>query len=326
MDDIVLAGENETRIQEVKQMLASKFDIKDLGKLTYFLGMSVVQDQGELTTWIAQPAYIKKLLEKQGLGDSKPVGTPVDPGSHLLKATEDEEAVDQQLYQSLVGSLMYLSVCTRPDIAYAVSTLARFSNKPNRSHWTAAKRVLRYLRGTDDYGIAFTKSDSGECMGYSDADWAGDQEDRRSTSGYLFLMTGGPVSWKSRKQESVALSTAEAEYIALSSAAQETVWLRRLITELGSELEGPTTLMEDNQSAIAMAKNPQFHGRAKHIDIRHHFIREKVNGGDIKLIYCPTGDMIADMLTKGLNRHQLKNLMARAGVRPLEELNTRSRV
>ena len=326
VDDIVLAGENETRIQEVKQMLASKFDIMDLGKLTYFLGMSVVQDQEELTTWIAQPAYIKKLLEKQEMGDSKPVGTPVDPGSHLLKATEDEEAMDQQLYQSLVGSLMYLSVCTRPDIAYAVSTLARFSNKPNRSHWTAAKRVLRYLRGTDDYGIAFTKSDSGECMGYSNADWAGDQEDRRSTSGYLFLMTGGPVSWKSRKQESVALSTAEAEYIALSSAAQETVWLRRLITELGSELEGPTTLMEDNQSAIAMAKNPQFHGRAKHIDIRHHFIREKVNGGDIKLIYCPTGDMIADMLTKGLNRHQLKNLMARAGVRPLEELNTRSRV
>ena len=186
VDDIVLAGENETRIKEVKEMLASQFDIKDLGILTYFLGMSVIQDQRELTTLMGQPAYIKKLLEKYKMSDSKPVGTPVDPGSHLLKATEDEEALEQQLYQSLVGSLMYLSVYTRPNLAYAVNTLARFSSKPNRSHWIAAKRVLRYLRGTANYGIAFTKSESGECLGYSDADWAGDQEDRRSTSGYLF--------------------------------------------------------------------------------------------------------------------------------------------
>ena len=129
-------------------------------------------------------------------------------------------------------------------------------------------------------------------------------------------MSGGPVSWKSRKREIVALSTAEAEYIALSSAAQETVWIRRLITELGNEPEEPTTLMEDNQSAIAMTKNPQFHGRAKHIDICHHFIREKVNGGDIKLVYCPMSEIVADMLTKGL-----KNLMDRAGVRSLQVLN-----
>ena len=117
-----------------------------------------------------------------------------------MKASDDEDAVEQQLYQSLVGSLMYLSVCTRPDLAYAVGILARFSSKPNRSHWTAAKRVLRYLKGTANHGIAFTKSESGECLGYSDADWAGDQEDRKSTSGYLFQMAGGPVSWKSRKQ------------------------------------------------------------------------------------------------------------------------------
>ena len=212
VDDIVLAGRDEARIQEVKQMLARKFDIKDLGRLTHFLGMSVVQDQGALTTWIGQPAYTKKLLGKQKMGDCKPVGTPVSPGSHLVKATDDEDAVEQQLYQSLVGSLMYLSVCTRPDLAYAVGILARFSSKPNRSHWTAAKRVLRYLKGTANHGIAFTKSESGECLGYSDADWAGDQEDRKSTSGYLFQMAGGPVSWKSRKQDSVALSTAEAEY------------------------------------------------------------------------------------------------------------------
>lgn len=307
-------------------MLASRFDIKDLGRLSYFLGMSVIQDREEHTTWMGQPAYVEKLLVRQKMDDCKPVGTPVDPGSHLMKATEDEEALEQQKYQSLVGSLMYLSTSTRPDLAYAVGTLARFSSKPNRSHWTAAKRVLRYLRGTKNHGIVFTESESVECLGYSDADWAGDREDRRSTSGYLFLMAGGPVSWKSRKQGTVALSTAEAEYIALSSAAQETVWLRRLVSELGNKPEKPTVLMEDNQSAIAMARNPQFHGRAKHIDIRHHFIRERVNEGDIKLVYCPTGDMIADMLTKGINQHQLKNLMDRAGVRSLEEQNLGSRV
>ena len=161
--------------------------------------MSVVQKQEEFTTWMGQPAYIEKLLKKQKMSDSKPVVTPVDPGNHLLKATEDEEAVEQQQYQSLIGSLMYLSVCTRPDIAYVVSTLARFSSKPNKSHWTAAKRVPRYLKGTADYGISFTKSESAECIGYSDADWAGDREDRRSTSSYLFQIAGGPVSWKSQK-------------------------------------------------------------------------------------------------------------------------------
>ena len=207
VDDIVLAEKSEARIQEVKRMLASQFDIKDLGKLNYFLGISVVQDLGAHTTWMGQPAYIQKLLKKQKMSDCKPVGTPVDPGSHLVKATDDDEALDQQRYQSLVGSLMYLAVCTRPDLAYAVNTLARFSSKPNRIHWVAAKRVLRYLKGTASHGIVFTKSDSGECLGYSDADWAGDQEDRRSTSGYLFQMAGGPVSWKSRKQDSVALST-----------------------------------------------------------------------------------------------------------------------
>ncbi len=284
---------------------------------TYFLGISVMQNQDELTTWMGQPAYVRKVLEKWKMSDSKPVGTPVSPGSYLMKAAEDEEAMEQQQYQSLVGSLMYLSVCTRPDIAYAVSYLARFCSKPNRSHWTAAKRVLRYLKGTTDYGICFMKSESDKCIGFSDADWAGDQQDRTSTSGYLYKLAGGPVSWKSQRQGCVALSTAEAEYMALSCAAQETIWLRRLLFELGCELEGPTVLMEDNQSSIAMANNPQFHGRAKHIDIRHHFIREKVSQGDVTLTYCPTGDMVADMLTKGVNQHRLKSLMELAGIKPV---------
>ena len=153
-----------------------------------------------------------------------------------------------------------------------------------------------------------------ECIGFSDADWAGDINDRKSTSGYLFQLSGGAVTWKSKKQGCVALSTAEAEYIALSSAAQESVWLRQLTTELGSSPKTPTTIFEDNQSAIAMTKNPQFHGRAKHIDTKYHFIREQVNCGNIKLEYCLTEEMTADMFTKGLYREHFCKLRDKAGI------------
>ena len=153
VDDMILAGKDETEMKRVKEELSSKFDIKDLGKLSYFLGMSIIQNQEEKKTWMGQPTYTEKLLSKMGMSDCKPVSTPVNPRNHLVKAAENEEAVDQQSYQSLAGSLMYLATCTRPDIAYAVGTLARFSSKPNQSHWTAIKRVLRYLKGTSNLGI-----------------------------------------------------------------------------------------------------------------------------------------------------------------------------
>ena len=312
VDDIILAGKDKSRMEEVKRELSSKFDIKDLGLLSYFLGMSVVQKLEEKMTWMGQPAYVQKLLLNTGMSDCKPVKTPVDPGQRLVKASEDEEALDQSLYQSVVGSLMYLATCTRPDIAYAVGMLARFSSKPNRSHWIAVKRVLRYLRGTSDLGILY-RGDSG-ILGYSDADWAGDPDDRKSTSGYMFLIAEGPVSWKSRKQSTVALSTAEAEYVALSTAVQECVWMRRLLSELGNQPDGPTTILEDNQSSIVMARNPQFHGRAKHIDIKHHFVRELVSNGSVELQYCPTSEMLADVLTKGLAQQQFSTLRRKAGI------------
>ena len=153
-----------------------------------------------------------------------------------------------------------------------------------------------------------------KCIGYSDADWAGDISDRKSTSGYIFMLSGGAISWSSRKQKCVALSTAEAEYVALSSAVQECIWLRQLEAELGNATEGPSLILEDNQSAIAMAKNLQYHGHAKHIDIRHHFVREQVALGNIELQYCSTTDMTADMLTKGLNREQFCKLRKETGI------------
>ena len=176
------------------------------------------------------------------------------------------------------------------------------------------KRIMRYLKGTVKLGLLYSKDGSRKCIGYSDADWAGDIDDRKSTSGYLFQVSGAAVSWRSKKQSCVALSTAEAKYMALSSAAQEAAWMRQLTTDLRSSANGTTTIFEHNQSAISMANNPQFHGRAKHIAIKHHFIREQVADGNIELKYCPTEDMIADMLTKGLQRERFVKLRQSAGV------------
>ena len=182
------------------------------------------------------------------------------------------------------------------------------------------KRILRYLKGTADHGLAFTPNASGDCVGYSDADWGGDLNDRKSTSGYLFLISGGAVSWRSKKQTCVALSTAEAEYVALASAAQEATWIRQLTAVLENRQQETVTVFEDNQSAICMTKNPQFHGRSKHISIKYHFIRDQVNEGIVKLEYCPTKEMVADMMTKGLPKEQFVKLRSLAGVTTLLEL------
>ena len=207
-----------------------------------------------------------------------------------------------------VGSLQYLSTMTRPDITFAVANVAKYCSEPMKEHWTAVKMIMRYLKGTHNFSLLYKKSNSNSFIGFSDSDWAGNLDDRRSTSGYIFQVASTAVSWKSRKQSCVALSTAEAEYIALSQAAKEAIWLRQLNTDLQGESSEPTVLYEDNQAAICLSKNPQCHGRSKHIDIRYHFIREQVTNWTIELKYCETGNMVADMLTKGLGKERFKKL------------------
>ncbi len=212
-DRIVVTGNREFSPLTTQALIS-----QHLQKLSYFLGISVIQNQEEKETCMGQPTYTEKLLTKMGMNDCKPVKTPADPGNHLVKATEEEMALDQQLYQFMVGSLLYLATCTTPaDIAYAVGTLARFSSKLNKTHWTTAKRVLRYLKGTPNHGIIFR----GKCTGYSDA---------KTESQCQAFCSRLPEDW-SKKQDTVALQTAEAEYVALSSAAQESVWMRRLNTQ-----------------------------------------------------------------------------------------------
>lgn len=255
-------------------------------------------------------------MEKTGMSDCKPTDTPMETNLKLLKAKESDLPVKQAEYRSVVGGLLYLAVRTRPDIAFVVAAVAKFTSHPTQEHWTAVKRILRYLKGSQDVGIMYASGNLTDIIGYCDADWAGDPEDRRSTSGYMFLLAGGPITWRSQKQKSVALSTAEAEYMALSSASQEVIWLRNLMLSCGQVLEKPTIIYEDNLPAIGLAKNPQFHGRAKHISIRYHFTREQVLEGTLELNYCKTDEMIADMLTKPLPKPKLSKLSQMSNLIP----------
>ena len=235
------------------------------------------------------------LLEKYGMTECKPLSTPL---SQAIKLTKDGEPLDTSIYgySQLIGSLMYLSVCTRPDISQAVGALARYMSAPTTTHWQAAKGVLRYIVGTTNYGITFGGRD---LEAYCDADFAGDLDTRRSTTGYVFILGGGAISWSSRLQPTVAASTTEAEYMAAAYAIKEGLWLKTLLSEIG--LDASTMpIHADNQGAIKLLKNPVFSMRSKHIDVIHHFARERVARKDVSFKYIPTTEMVADALTKSL--------------------------
>ena len=220
------------------------------------------------------------------------------------------------MYQSVVRKLLYLSSWCRPDIAFAVCNIAKYTTQPTDQHWKAVKHILRYLAGTVNYGLLYRRDNPIECYGYSDADFAEDLDDRKSTSGYIFKIGGAPVIRKCCKQSCVALTTTESEYMALSSAAQESIWMRRLVSELKRETAKPMTIYEDNQVAICL---PQYHGRNKHIDIKHHFIRDKVKNGSIEVKYCKTEEMIANMMTRGLYSERFVKLRKMAGITEMKQ-------
>lgn len=314
VDDIILAGRSDERMSRIKKALSEKFKLKDLGEMNHFLGVKVVQDPKEEVIWIGQPLYTDSILEKFGMSDAKPISTPVAVNTKLMLGTEDSEYFDKPTYQSAVGCLLYLATKTRPDITFAVSQVARFTSNPTQQHWTAVKRIFRYLKGTSHYGLVYRKGDSTKIYGYSDADWGGDCNDFKSTSGYIFQMSGTAVSWRTNKQTCVALSTAEAEYMALASAAQEAVWMRQLSLDMQLDISEPTIIFEDNQAAICMSRNPQFHGRTKHIGIKYHYVREQVSKSTIELRYCRTDNMIADIFTKGLSQEKFIKLRSMCGI------------
>ncbi|GBN59582.1 Retrovirus-related Pol polyprotein from transposon TNT 1-94 [Araneus ventricosus] len=319
VDDLICCTTNVNLYLEFKNFLSNGFAIKDLGKLSFCLGIEFSQNvkNGQIT--MSQSKYIENVLEKFNMQDAKTVKTPLDPSVKLTKEmcpkTEAEKAeMSLYPYRSLIGSLMYLAICTRPDICHTVSYLSQFNENAGMPHWTAAKRVLKYLKGTKNRGLTFRPTKK-PLVGYADADWASDITDRKSYSGCVLKFADGAISWESKKQHCVALSSTEAEYIALSECAKEIVYLRRFLNELYESVdETPTVLFSDSQAAQKLVQNPIFHSRTKHIDIRCHYIREVYERGEIKIHYIPTDKMAADILTKTLTFQKHDNCCKLIGV------------
>jgi hypothetical protein len=282
---------------------------------------------------IDQSTYIKDILLRFGMEDSKAVSTPLATGTKLVRTEDslngDKSASDiQPLYQSIVGSLMYAMLCTRPDIAYTVQQLSQFASDPSPIHLQAAKRALRYLQGSQGLHLTYkynggATGTTGAIQSYSDVNLAAD-EDRKSISGYVFTLAGSPISWQAKKQSTIALSTAEAEYAALTQATKEAIWLQNLLKDLGMSKYAPRIINVDNQGTITLAENPIHHARTKHLDIQLQFVRDHIERNTVKLQYCPTDDMLADIMTKALARDRHAKLCMLIGMNDLMENTTPS--
>jgi hypothetical protein len=282
----------------------------DLGLMTYFLGMEIKQGKDEV--FICQKKYAKEILKKFKLEECREMNTPMNSKEKLCKE-DGTEKIDQVYFRSLVGCLMYLTA-TRPDILNAVSILSRFMHCASEWHLKAAKRVLRYVKGTCDFGIKFTKSKEFKLVGFSDSDWGGSTDDMKSTSGYCFTLGSGVFSWSSKKQETVAQSTTEAEFVAATAAVNQAMWLRKILSDLHLDHKEDTKIFVDNQAAIAISHNPVFHGKTKHFNIKLFFLREVQKDGVVTLVYCKTEEQIADLFTKPLPVSKFQDLRSKLGV------------
>jgi hypothetical protein len=303
---MLIAAKDKTHIGEIKSQLKLEFDMKDMGVARKILGMEISRDRKEGKLWLSQENYVLKVLERFNMKEARPVSTPLAGHFKLSseqcpKSPEEKEEMSRVPYASAVGSLMYAMVCTRPDLAHAVSLVSRFMSDPGKQHWEAVKWILRYLRGTAKVGLLFQGLEEGEpkvLQGYVDADYAGDLDQRRSITGYVFMVAGCIISWKAELQDTVALSTTEAEYMAAVEAAKEALWLQGLVDTFGVKQE-EVKIHCDSQSAIHLAKDQRYHKRTKHIDIRYHKIREWIlEKKVIELVKISTKKNPADMMTK----------------------------
>ena len=321
VDDILLAGSDMEMINATKRWLSSVFEMKDMGEARYVLGVEILRDRSKKLLGLSQKAYIEKVLERFRMHYSKPVDTPVDKGLILSleqcpKTEVEKQKMSNVPYASAIGSLMYAMLCTRPDICFAVGLVSRYQSNPGIAHWQAVKRIMRYLRGTTDLVLCYQGVDL-KLRGYSDADWGGDLDESKSTSGYVFTLGGGAISWCSKKQECIALSTMEAEYVACCLAAQEAIWLRSFLQDLNltPRVDDPVEMWCDNTAAIQYAKDPKFHRKAKHIKRRYHFVRNAIKLKEVIVKYLPTSKMVADPLTKPTPRDTFKTHVMSLGLR-----------
>ena len=307
VDDILLASSDLGLLHETKRMLSNNFDMKDLGEASFVLGIEIHRNRSCRLMGLSQRTYVDRILERFNMQQCKPGIAPVCKGDKLSLSqcphSDIEKAQMKNVpYASALGSIMYAQVCTRPDIAFATGLLGRYQSNPGHDHWVAAKKVMRYLKRTKDYMLIYKHVQDLQLVGYSDSDFVGCQDEKKSTTGYIFKLAGGAVSWKSEKQKSIASSTMQAEFVACFSATTQAIWLRNLIKELTvfDFVDRPIQLYYDNNSVVLFINNNRGLKGSKHMEVKYLTIKEKVQNGDVVVEHISTDDMIADPLTKGL--------------------------
>jgi len=297
VDDLLIVGSSE-QVRATKEDLAMVFKIHDLGAVKFYLGMQISRDRDKRLIMLSQQAYVNTVLQRFNMSDAHPKLVPFAPGTVLVKRDENEDQADVP-YMELLGSLLYMSVWTRPDISFHVSCLAKYMSSPTMHHWKTGMNILRYLVYTMSYVLCLgAVSQSAQPIVYVDSDYASDLSSRKSTTGFVLQWYGSSIHWSSKLQDSVAVSTAEAEYIALSSAVKEALWLKNLMVDFG--MSAPILVLNDNSAVLSIANNPMCAKRAKHIDTQLHHIRDRIAKGEIIVQYCATNQMLADILTKPL--------------------------
>lgn len=320
VDDIILASNDPGKIMELKAKLTEMFDMSDIGEVTQFLGINIRQTQEGM--YLNQKNYLLNLLEKFGMSNCKACKTPMETTAIRNETKDDDDTSEakNRPIRELVGCLMYVMLGTHPDLSIAVNYCSRFQDKPNDRLWKALKRILRYIKGTIDLELFYTKHEKTKLVGYADSDYAGDERDRISTTGYLYKVFGGTVCWTTRKQTSTALSSTEAEYVALTEAACEGIWLVNLFEDI-NVAKTKFVIYEDNQSCIKLTEKWD-HKRLRHIDVKYNFIKELVRDKRVSVEYISTKEQTADILTKNLMGVQFSKLRQNLGLRKTEITNS----
>lgn len=315
---MVFASNSEKIIRETISSLNRKFEVKDLGVIKSFLSIEISKDSDGSYS-LAQERYIEAIVAQAELTDAKLQKYPLDPGYHKL--TDERMLSDNNLYRKLIGMLLYVSTNTRPDIAVSVAILSQRIESPRQVDMNEVKRVIRYLKSTIKLRLKLSPTPNKRLMAYSDADWAEDRVTRKSMGATICLLHGGAISWISRKQNLVSISSTESEYYALSETAREVKWLISLLTDFNIAFNDAVEIQCDSQSCIKMIENEKFSNRTKHIDVRCHHIKELISNRDIKLSYCPTSENVADMLTKPLAGTKISYLRSMANLRDTQSTN-----
>ncbi|KAI5670896.1 hypothetical protein M9H77_11260 [Catharanthus roseus] len=313
VDDLLITGNSLSTLEQFKASLHKCFHMKDLGSLKYFLGIEIARNSTGL--FLSQRKYTLEILSEMGLLGAKPASTPVEPNHQLAKAS-GSLFDNPDSYRRLIGKLIYLTL-TRPELAYAVHTLAQFMHAPRHAHWDAALRVVRYLKGSPGRGIFLSSKSPLSLTAYCDSDWATCPITRRSLTGYFISLGGSPISWKTKKQHTVSRSSAEAEYRSMAMTLCELKWLSILLRDLHVPVTRPIPLHCDNQAALHIAENPVFHERTKHIEIDCHFVRDAFQEGFIYPAYIRSEEQPADILTKALHPTHFHRLASKLGISDL---------